>query len=77
MHTLYAVYAHSNVLPHAQRLTRMGKYAPAVHCSSAHPNYFMGVVSGCPFCIEVALGASVLSAVRNRRFSEVGFVLKL
>ena len=47
MHTLYVVYAHSNVLP--QHLTHMGKYAPAARCSSAHPNYFMGVVSGRPF----------------------------
>ena len=38
-------------------------YAPAARRSSARPNYFMGVISGC------SEGASVLSAVRNREAS--------
>ena len=80
MHTLYAVYAHFNILPQC-----MGKYAPAVRRSSVCPNYFMGVVSRCPFYRDSFALKSRIGSIsfvrcpelRSVRFSELGFVLKL
>ena len=66
LHTLLTFNAHGQICFGGMPLERS-------------PNYFMGVVSGCPFYGEffIEKSPSVLSAVRNRRFSEVGFVLKL
>ena len=59
------------------------QYVPAAHRLSASPNYFMGVVSGCPFSSFALKGRiGSISFVRcpesrSVRFLEVGFVLKL